>query len=258
MVQFLSVIFFWGGGISSIFVGFFKSSRLFVTLYFVIDVSKRRWTLTQVLQCLEKETATEAVHKFLSGFNVRYKKYLTKCDLNAQWITRNALRIDWEGRSESLIIKITHAIRSVDRFFFGGGGGVTLKSHQLHHPHKRLDSEVTPHFPMFLVSSINIKHKKGSVLVTGPVVAQRVGIGIALPFHDHGTRRGWLVRRMPRPYFIPGERPGTHCTGGWVGLRAGLDGRKTSPRRYSIHGPSSPQSVAIPTELPGPPLHKNI
>jgi hypothetical protein len=28
----------------------------------------------------------------------------------------------------------------------------------------------------------------------------------------------------PRPRFSPGERtPSTHCTGGWVGLRAGLD-----------------------------------
>ena len=31
---------------------------------------------------------------------------------------------------------------------------------------------------------------KGSVPVAGLVVAQRVGIGIALLFHDHGTRRG--------------------------------------------------------------------
>jgi hypothetical protein len=29
---------------------------------------------------------------------------------------------------------------------------------------------------------------------------------------------------MPRPRFSPGERtPGTHCTGGWVGPRAGMD-----------------------------------
>ena len=28
---------------------------------------------------------------------------------------------------------------------------------------------------------------------------------------------------MPRPRFTPQERPGTHCTGGWVGTRAGLD-----------------------------------
>ena len=32
--------------------------------------------------------------------------------------------------------------------------------------------------------------KKDSVPITGPVVAQRVGRGIALLFHDHGTRRG--------------------------------------------------------------------
>ena len=50
------------------------------------------------------------------------------------------------------------------------------------------------------------------------------------------------------------ERPGTHYTGGWVGPRAGLDGRKISPHRDSIPGPSSPQSVAMPTELPGPHL----
>ena len=34
--------------------------------------------------------------------------------------------------------------------------------------------------------------------------------------------------------------------------RAGLDGRKISSHRDSIPGSSSPQSVAIPTELPGP------
>ena len=27
----------------------------------------------------------------------------------------------------------------------------------------------------------------------------------------------------------PWERPGTHCTGGWVGLRASPEGRKISP-----------------------------
>ena len=32
--------------------------------------------------------------------------------------------------------------------------------------------------------------KKLSVPVTGPVVAQRVGRGTALLFHDRGTRRG--------------------------------------------------------------------
>ena len=45
------------------------------------------------------------------------------------------------------------------------------------------------------------------VPVTGPVVAQSVGVGrgIALLFHDHGTRRGWVVICTPRPYFTPGK-----------------------------------------------------
>jgi len=37
-----------------------------------------------------------------------------------------------------------------------------------------------------------------------------------------------------------------------VGPRAGLDGRKMSPAPGFDPGPSSPYSVAIPTELPGP------
>jgi hypothetical protein len=38
-----------------------------------------------------------------------------------------------------------------------------------------------------------------------------------------GTRWG-VVSVTPRPRFRPGERtPITHCTGGWVGHRAGLD-----------------------------------
>jgi hypothetical protein len=33
-----------------------------------------------------------------------------------------------------------------------------------------------------------------------------------------------VVSVTPRPRFTPGEKtPGTHCTGGWVGPRAGLD-----------------------------------
>jgi len=56
-----------------------------------------------------------------------------------------------------------------------------------------------------------------------PGVAQRVGRGIALLFHDRGTRRGWVVSSTFRPHFTSGKKPGTHFTGGWVGPRAGLD-----------------------------------
>jgi hypothetical protein len=41
---------------------------------------------------------------------------------------------------------------------------------------------------------------------------------------DLGNRWGWVVSVTPRPCFSPGKTtPGTHCTGGWVGPRAGLD-----------------------------------
>ena len=50
----------------------------------------------------------------------------------------------------------------------------------------------------------------------------------------------------------PEKTPGTHCTGGWVDLRAGLDGcGKYRTHRNSIPGPSSQLQVAIPTTLSG-------
>jgi hypothetical protein len=50
---------------------------------------------------------------------------------------------------------------------------------------------------------------------------------------------GWSTPRPGRLY--PRKRPGTHCTGGWVGLGAGLVRcGKSRPHRDSIPGPSSP------------------
>ena len=50
----------------------------------------------------------------------------------------------------------------------------------------------------------------------------------------------------------PREQASTHCRGGWVGPRVGLDGRIIlSPPGFDP-GPSSPQSVTILTELPSP------
>jgi len=40
-----------------------------------------------------------------------------------------------------------------------------------------------------------------------PGVAQRVGRGIALLFHDRGTRSGWVVISTPRPHFTPRKEP---------------------------------------------------
>ena len=47
-----------------------------------------------------------------------------------------------------------------------------------------------------------------------PGVAQRVGRGIALLFHDRDTRR-WVSGQQHAPAALyTRERPGTHCTGG--------------------------------------------
>ena len=46
----------------------------------------------------------------------------------------------------------------------------------------------------------------------------------------------------------PANKPGTHCIGGWMGPRAGLDVYgKFRARRYSTPEPSNSQRVAIPT-----------
>ena len=53
---------------------------------------------------------------------------------------------------------------------------------------------------------------------------------------------GWVANLRPQ------EGPGTHCIGGWVGVRAGLNGReKSGPNRDSIPGLSGALRVAIPT-----------
>jgi hypothetical protein len=44
-------------------------------------------------------------------------------------------------------------------------------------------------------------------------------------------------RHAPAAFYLR-ERPGTHCTGGWVGPRAGLDGGKS--RRTGIRYPDHP------------------
>jgi len=62
-------------------------------------------------------------------------------------------------------------------------------------------------------------------------VAQRVGRGIALLFHDRGARREGVVSSTPRPHFTPrkdpvpivqeaGWVPGPVWTGGrWINIR---------------------------------------
>jgi hypothetical protein len=73
--------------------------------------------------------------------------------------------------------------------------------------------------------------------VTGPVMAQRGGRGIALLFQDLGARRGQVVSSTPRPHFTPGKDPVPIAQeAGWT---PGLvwTGRESRPHRDSIPGP---------------------
>jgi hypothetical protein len=81
---------------------------------------------------------------------------------------------------------------------------------------------------------------KGKFSRYQPGLAQRVGRRIALLFHDRGTRRGVSGQQHAPAAICPRERPVTHFTGGWVGPRAGVDGRKISSPPGFDPGPSSP------------------
>jgi hypothetical protein len=53
--------------------------------------------------------------------------------------------------------------------------------------------------------------------------------------------KGVRSQRHAPAAFYPRERPGAHCTGGWVGPSAGLDRcGKSRSHRNSIPRPSSP------------------
>ena len=65
-------------------------------------------------------------------------------------------------------------------------------------------------------------------------MAQRVGRGIALLFHDRGTRRRRVVSSKPRPHFTPGKDPVPILQkAGWAPGPV-WTGRKSRPHRDSI------------------------
>ena len=83
-----------------------------------------------------------------------------------------------------------------------------------------------------------------------PGVAQRVGRGIALLFHDHGTRRMWVVSSTPRPDFTPVKDPVPILQEAWWAPGPVWTGGKCRSHRVSIPDRPALSSVAIPTELP--------
>ena len=70
--------------------------------------------------------------------------------------------------------------------------------------------------------------------------AHRGSRGIALLFQDHGRQKWVRGQRHAPAALYPREKPGTHCTGGWVGPRAGLDRRGKSAPPTGIRSPDCP------------------
>jgi len=86
-----------------------------------------------------------------------------------------------------------------------------------------------------------------------PGVALRVGRGIALLFHDRGTRRGWVVSSTPRLHFTPGKDPVTIAQeAGWAPGPVWTGAENFAPTGIRSRTFQPRSSVAIPTELPGP------
>jgi len=84
--------------------------------------------------------------------------------------------------------------------------------------------------------SLNVTHKKVKVKWSRyrPGVAQGVGRGIALLFHDRGTRRGWVVSSTPRPQCTHGKDPVPILQeAGWAPGPV-WTGEKSRPHRDSI------------------------
>jgi hypothetical protein len=69
------------------------------------------------------------------------------------------------------------------------------------------------------------------------------------------ARWGWVVNAKPGPLY-PWERRGTHCLGGWVGLRAGLDGcGKSAPPPTGLRSPDRPANCDSPELLVWADIH---
>ena len=67
------------------------------------------------------------------------------------------------------------------------------------------------------------KKRKVKFTLKKATKVQRESRCIALLFFNLDGRGRRVVNATPRPVF-PWEKPRTHCIGGWVGPRAGLDG----------------------------------
>ena len=89
------------------------------------------------------------------------------------------------------------------------------------------------------VKRVKCTHVQALRLCTGRT-AHRGSRGIALPFHDHGTRSGWGVSVTTRPLFTPGKDTVPIVQeSGWAPGPVWIGAKKSRPYRDSIPGPSS-------------------
>jgi hypothetical protein len=108
------------------------------------------------------------------------------------------------------------------------------------------------HTPLYVTQWMPSKEIKTNFTLNRPRWSRR-GVQIyPYSFFNLGYRWG-IVSTPWSGRFTPAKRAGTHCTGDWVGPRAGLEGRgKSLHHRDSIPGSFRPYRVAIPTELTRP------
>jgi len=91
----------------------------------------------------------------------------------------------------------------------------------------------------------HLAYKKVKWSRNRPSVAQRVGRGIALLYHDRDTRR-WVGGQQHAPAALyPRERPGTHLTGDWVGPQ-GRSGRAENLLPAGIRSRTRPVQPILP------------
>ena len=149
------------------------------------------------------------------------------------WWKRVPLSASCWGRS----ILLMHSTCMIRQYFWS-------KFHLLPNIRSKITDRNAPPVPYELPCSISTCRCRVKVKVKGsryrPGVAQRVGTGIAVLFPDRGTRMGVSGQQHAPAALYPRERPCTHFTGGWVGPRACLDGRKISSPPGFDPGPSSP------------------
>ena len=100
---------------------------------------------------------------------------------------------------------------------------------------------------LFIILSRSVK---GSVPVRGPVVADRVGRGIALLFHYRDTTSGRVVSSTPRRTLPPGKT--RYPLYRRLGATQGRSGRAENLALPGFNSRTVQPVVAIPTELPGP------